>query len=150
MAGETSAQFGQTIDFVICFHSKCALKRRSARDHSLKSTLGGSSAKLRVDGDFSPVGKIQRCRLDDRLWRLNGTWSQSLAPDEARSPPHLESSGGIAQKQTLWAIVSGQTASRLRQLLALSPIAFCPTDSDRTKYLWMQFFNQAKQHIRLP
>ena len=84
--------------------------------------------------------KIQRCRLDDRLWRLNGTWSQSLAPEEARSPPHLESSGGIAQKQTLWAIVSGQTASRLRQLLALSPIAFCPTDSDRTKYLWMQFF----------
>ena len=80
MAGETSAQFGQTIDFVICFHSKCALKRRSARDQSLKSTLGGSSAKLRVDGDFSPVGKIQRCRLDDRLWRLNGTWSQVLLP----------------------------------------------------------------------
>lgn len=25
--------------------------------------------------------------------RLNGTWSQSLAPDEARSPPPLESSG---------------------------------------------------------
>jgi len=59
--------------------------------------------------------------------RLNGTWSQSLAPDEARSPPHLESSGGVAQKQTLWAIVSGQTANRssfdirlLRQLLALT------------------------------
>ena len=51
----------------------------------------------------------------------------SLAPDEARSPPHLESSGGVAQKQTLWAIVSGQTANRssfdirlLRQLLALT------------------------------
>ena len=132
----------RSISSFVSILNDSALKRWSDRDQTAQINSGGSSAKLRVDGDFSPVGKIQRCRLDDRLWRLNGTWSQSLAPDEARSPPHLESSGGIAQKQTLWAIVSGQTASRLRQLLALSPIAFCPTDSDRTKYLWMQFFNQ--------
>ena len=95
------------------------------RSTPLKSTLGGSSVKLR--GDFSQVGKIQRCRLHDRLWRANGAWSQVLLPTKHDRRRLLSPREGVAQKQTLWAIVSSQTANRssfdirlLRQLLPLT------------------------------
>jgi hypothetical protein len=51
---------------------------------------------------------------------LTGLGLKVLLPTKHDRRRLLSPREGVAQKQTLWAIVSSQTTSRLRQLLALT------------------------------